>query len=185
MRNEIPTDRPTLVDFRGQAWQVEFTEEQRARTRTTGLAQWLISAPWAHPIWHNYLVTLIHLRTVPGILDAKIYLPGATHEFTLFAMNPEEKITISYDGEGIRGGLLTPANFYAQLIADSDLEATKIVEQAVRDIIRGALNPDTDARSVWIARFGGHCIKPHVAKDDEDFYVVKALRAGDIGPSRA
>ena len=108
---------PTITDTHGRAWTVDL-----AALRTTlgvkaeddaGVAQWVVEAPWAHPLWHSYLLALVHLRPMPDGRPTKLYLIGATHELWLYALNPEhprEPLIVGKNG----ARYLQPINFAAQ-----------------------------------------------------------------------
>lgn len=125
-----------------------------------GVAEWLIHAPWAHPVWHSYFLTTIHLRDLPGKPPAVIYLPNATHELLLYALDPdaaccEEIIRGEAD---VGASCLQPANFAAQFIAESDDDAGGRIAETVVLVCNGELNPDTDARSSWVSLFGDNMV---------------------------
>lgn len=118
------------------------------------LVHWVIRADWAHPFWHSYSLVLVHLRPLPSVREPDIYLPGATHEMWLHALNPD------YSDEAlIKMGIvaplqwLTPTNFAAQLI-ETDENALARIEEAVKEICSGTLSPDTDFVQMWILKFG-------------------------------
>lgn len=119
------------------------------------MSAWIVYAPWAHPGWHSYLLSVVHLRESEGAKPPVINLPGATHELMLLALDP------GYPLQARRlPHFLTPPNFVGQFVADSDEAAAERVAGDVRDICAGLLNPDTDALRQWIARYGDNGIKP-------------------------
>ena len=125
-------------------------------------AGWLIEAPWAHPLWHSYYLTAMHLRHIEGMGPAHIYLEGATHEVVLFALQPDKSREPFAQGEDT-AQLLQPANFIAQWIAKDDDEARDKVFECVNDIVAGKLSPDTDFRSEWIVRFSDSNVRGNAA----------------------
>lgn len=161
--DEITTP-PTLVGSVGRAWLFDI-EEQTSRLKLpphSSIAQWLIEAPWAHPIWHSYVLSLIHLRPLGERSDASLitYLKGATHELVLYALDPELKREGALnDCRLVARACLSPKNYADQLIAPDDAAAAERIRAAVQDIIDGRLSPDTDHQAAWIARFGGHMMK--------------------------
>lgn len=149
------------IDGMARAWRADvegfkrkhpdIPEEAFAST----MCSWYVSAPWAHPLWSWYNVVCIALRDMPGVPKAQhIHVPGATHEMWVAALNPEHPVALDESPH-----MLRPMNFAAQWVAASDAEARKKVEEAVADICRGVLNPDTDFRGQWVARFGGGMMK--------------------------
>lgn len=146
---------PTLVGRSGRAWRYDLEAFYAKIGKTPGdscVEMWLFECPEAHPVWHSYVLSLVHLRPVMinGVtLPTTLYLAGATHEIVLFALNPQEpRDVLSYPH------VLNPKNFAAQFIADSDATAAERIEATVQLIVNGDLNPDTDALSAWIALFG-------------------------------
>jgi hypothetical protein len=120
---------------------------------------WLIEAPWAHPMWHSYILSLIHLRPIEGVKPPVIHLKGATHEMMLWALDPQADRRPLMDGTAIRMPFLSPANFAAQLTARTDEDACIRVRNAVQRIADGKLSPDTDYLRLWIRLFGDNMIK--------------------------
>lgn len=128
------------------------------------IAAWVIEASWAHPVWHSYYLSLVHLRPLPDDRETMIYLRGATHEMVLMALNPDFPLEPLIAGEKGALHFLTPANFAAQLIADSDAAAAERIRlEAVQPIVQGVLSPDTDFRAAWIARFGDNMMRKDFA----------------------
>lgn len=148
----LPKQEPDLVGVNGKAWRYDFMGFHEARQLTHPnfvTAAYLLYVPTAHPFWHSYVLSEYSLRPDPSTPPPLIYLPGATHELALAALDPGEPVEV--DGELF---ILHPPNFVAQRIHASDELAKAEVEQAVRDILDGRLHPDTDHRQAWIARFG-------------------------------
>src|SRR6185369_6380027 len=78
------TLQPLIKGKHGQAWQVNLTTLRKKLgvdpAKDAGLAHWIIEAPWAHPVWHSYVLVLIHLRPLVGFEKPHLYLDCATHE---------------------------------------------------------------------------------------------------------
>lgn len=143
----------------GKAWHynADAIRAKTGRKIDAHIVEWAISAPWAHPLWECYNIACYHLRPLEGFPPSKIYLPGATHELILHALDPGADL----DLESLPKYLL-PANFAAQFIAESDEAAAARIEATVIEILFGRLNPDTDARQQWVARFGDNMMKKHL-----------------------
>lgn len=152
---------PDLKGSLGVAWRVDFDELRRRNGSPpdAGVAGWVVEARWAHPIWHSYTIAVIHLRNIPGMPPPHINLAGATHEFFLFALDPDKPREPAILGRE-RAAIMTPANFGAQFISASDEDAITFVRAAIQDVIDGKLSPDTDHLSAWRERFGDSMIKP-------------------------
>lgn len=168
IRQNMP--EPNYQGTHGRAWlidqehaQITAQKEgfQGAAEQWANVATWLIEAPYAHGVWHSYVLSLIHLRDLPGQPPPVINLPGATHEFFLMALDPEgDRAALLADGcLGPKCESLRPINFAAQIIQESDDEALALLQDAVHDICDRKLNPDTDARRDWVKRFGGSNVK--------------------------
>lgn len=159
--DEITTP-PTGTGPHGRWWRVDYEKFVAAQPKRnpddSTVSVFLIEAPYAHPIWHSYMLCAIHLRPIEGRPEPLINLPGATHEMFLYALNPGEKrepFIVGADGPRI----LQPANFAAQLICDSDDAATALMLKTAQDIADGTLNPDTDYIKFWAQRFGTSMLK--------------------------
>ena len=144
----------------GRAWRIDIDKVVKhigSADSHAMIAWWIIEAPWAHPIWHSYSMTLAHLRRF-----AVIHVPGATHEMLLCALDPKgDRAKLLELGYGHKESCLPllPANFGAQLVEATDDEAIQKCEDAVKDVCDGKLNPDTDFIKQWIARFGGGMVR--------------------------
>lgn len=154
----IEDREPDIVGERGKAWKVDV--EAVARRHPGGpdasltVAHWIVEAQWAHPLWHSYFIGCVSLRDVPGVPAAKINLPGATHEVLVYALNPSCRRMWNEATP-----YLLPGNFHGQWIAGDDDAARAFIEETVKLVVDGKLNPDTDARSQWIQRFSASNMK--------------------------
>lgn len=144
---------PNREAAHGKAWQMDMTAIRRKHGKKPGedatIAQWVVECRWAHMIWHNYWLSVIHLRPTKQLPTPKIILPGATHEIWVFALTPD----IAPNLENNWPNRLVPGNFSGQFIAATDIDAEAILEKTVQDIIEGKLSPDTDFRREWVRRF--------------------------------
>lgn len=120
---------------------------------------WIVDAPWAHPVWNQYLVTLYDLTTPTEHGAPTIYLEGATHEFIVYSLDPGQRFdavpAFDNDAEIMRmsKAMLEPGNHGYQIVADDDAAATSRIEKVVAAIAEGRLSPDTDFRTTWDALF--------------------------------
>jgi hypothetical protein len=129
------------------------------------LCTWIVHAPWSHPHWPVVAVMACNLRDVPGMPPAIINLPGATHEVMVYAMNPGMPVTVDGDMH-----FLQPGNFVGQFKATSDDAARAIIEDTVRKIVAGQLNPDTDGFRQWVALFGDAGLRADLRTGEVGFY---------------
>lgn len=138
---------PDVTGERGKAWRYcSATTEFNAT-----LVSWLLHRPDAHSFWHNYIVSLIHLRPLPGVDPAFLHTADATHEVIIIALNPSHEPNPD-DVDSIR--ILTPPNLNQQLRNYTDAGALALVEKMITALV-GPLSPDSDHRSCqqrWIEK---------------------------------
>lgn len=161
---EVSTATPDYIGVAGKVWKTDLqaitkfhADKGNANVVADNaqLAGWIVFAPWAHPLWHSYAIAVCHLRDVPGqTRPAVIRREGATHEFMVYALDPDQPRTIDEPAH-----LLHPGNFVAQLVGMTDEDAVTFVRAICVEIADGRLNPDTDARSHWIERFGSDGVR--------------------------
>ena len=157
------TTHPTRWGSFGRAWRIDVRMLLIANGRDpegdAGIDLWLVEAPRAHPVWHSYMMLMMHLRPLPDVADPIIYLPGATHEFELWALSPDAKRQDIIDtGGGWMRWRLEPMNFAAQIIA-TDEEAKDRLLGSVLEILQGTISPDTDYRQWWVQSWGDSMLK--------------------------
>jgi hypothetical protein len=113
---------------------------------------WGITAPWAHPIWSQYVASLCDLTTNYGQAP-HIYKPGVTHEFIIQAVDPNTPIEPSKPLAKQKYQFLSPLNHGYQFAAKDNKEALDRIQKLIDMIETGMLNPDTDYISVWDHQF--------------------------------
>ena len=146
--NETP---PAMRSEFGAAWLLDLEAiraKEDANPEDCTLMSYIVSAPWAHPVWSNYQISVITLADKPGVRPAVIRKTGATHEIMVLALNP--KYVPETDGPP---HYLSPINFAGQYIAQDDKEAKNILTKTVKMVVRAELNPDTDFRRSWESLF--------------------------------
>lgn len=160
------TSAPDFVGSSGRAWVCRpplYRKEPGYREGNyADVASWVIEAPRAHPFWHSYYITLVHLRPLPDNRPTIFYLDGATHEFWLHALAPDgsrQKLIDGHPSGGEACNLLVPLNFAAQFIEPSDANAMRRCEAAIQRICDGTLSPDTDNIRAWMYLFGDNMVK--------------------------
>lgn len=160
--NALPINPPDYVGRHGRAWRLDLVAITAAHLAKHGRSAplalnpcaWIAHAPYSHPIWPCVAVNLISLRDFPGWPPAVVNLPDATHEVIVAAIDPDEALHVDRQPK-----FLYPLNFVGQFVAASDDEAREQIDQAVRDICDGKLNPDTDNRQAWVDRFSASNVK--------------------------
>lgn len=117
-------------------------------------ATWVLTVPWAHPLWDQYLIVIFDLTTPVVGMDTILHLKEATHEIQVWALDPKSRVTeLSPDvalGELRR---LHPLNHGYQFIAESDEAAMERGQKIVEAIEKGQLSPDTDFIAMWDKMF--------------------------------
>ena len=164
----------THVGRWGRAWVVDLVAARRklpiGAPSDATVVHVVLEAPWSSEIVHSYSVMCVHLR--PRLLDlvrpVVRYLEGATHEVSLFALNPEtDRLPMLTEPTDPRAWL-SPVVFAAQIIASSDEAATARVMHAVELVCAGSLSPHpTHARS-WAQLFGDNMMRRAVAAEAND-----------------
>src|SRR5690606_37776191 len=100
----------------------------------------LLHRPDAHPVWHSYQVSLVHLRPIEGWPLPDLRSPDSSHEIVILALDPE-----SEPDPGVPSiAPLTPPNLAHQLRAKTDEMALTVFGAFVQALAAGELNPDTD-----------------------------------------
>lgn len=149
--SDIVGKEPDLQGLCGRAW-------LSAHRGGAVVGLWIVEAPWAHPIWHSYAFSLVHLRPMEGMGPPILYRADATHEFLVYALNPEVGREACIRGEA-NPAIMEPCNFACQRAEASDMDACRTVLAAIDDVIEGKLSPDTDYLQTWAARFGAEMVK--------------------------
>jgi len=175
----LPTTAPNYVGTYGRAWRYDLEALHRNSVARHGssaptelqVCAWAVHAPHSHPIWPCVTIACISLREFPGWPPAHIYAPGATHEVLVMALDPGHPVALDAQPHHLR-----PLNYAGQFVAASDAEARDRVDSAVLDVCNGTLNPDSDGRHQWAARFGRSMFKADA--DTPDFLALKA--GGDM-----
>lgn len=146
---------PTLTGRHGKAWKIDVSKHAKAFPAC--IALWMVEAPWAHPFWHSYIISLVDLKERPtDEVKPTLYFPTATHELMVLAMDP--RLAREQAFERVSGLCLYPPNFGAQMTSD-DATADKLIEATVKEILAGDLSPDTDFTFEWVKRFGDSGMK--------------------------
>lgn len=178
---------PTVTGQHGKAWSLDLPAcHRRAGVRPEDdgtVVAWLIEAPFAHPAWHSYWLNIIHLRPMPDARKTIIYLPGATHEIWLYALDPRENRTKMLETGNFK--FLTPSNFASQFIAHSDEIAVDRALRAVRRICAGTLSPDTDWIRTWMHDWGDCMVKDKASAGNTTVVIDNGeTKVGVVIPAR-
>lgn len=110
------------------------------------VCSWLITSPYWHPAWSQYLLFVVRLRdNVPGFPAPRRQFPGATHELLVVALNPTDgPFGPDFMHRYKDGGMpyLTPVNI-AHQIEGTDDEASELAMLAAKGVVHGFLKPET------------------------------------------
>lgn len=123
------------------------------RGNSASLRAVLLHRPDAHPAWHTYLLGLIHLRPIAGYGAAVLEHPSATHELTIFALDPQSTPDPA-DISSLKP--LLPPNLVYQLRGYTDERALSLFKAFSAALSERVLSPDTDWRRhqiAWLQRW--------------------------------
>ena len=120
-----------------------------------GLAQWIVFAPWVHPLWSYHFVGIVHLRDVEPHPPANLQFEGATHEFMVLSLDP------NHEPQGFDSlKYLMPQSIAQQFTATNDAEALEWIELLLDNVLNQKLSIDSDNRSQW-----KHLLTEHKIED--------------------
>jgi hypothetical protein len=123
------------------------------RLHSGSLRAVLLHRPDAHPVWHSYVVSLVHLRPLPELPPPNLAHQDSSHEIMVIALDPDfapdptDKSTLHP---------LHPPNLNHQLRGRTDETALALFNAFVQALSTGGLNPDTDHRGhtiAWLERW--------------------------------
>lgn len=140
---------PDFEGSGGRAWRIHIRpEDRKEKAQDASLAGWHMHCPHAHPLWSWYMVTLIHLRDIPGTPPPTKRSPEMSHEVVVMSLNPDHPLQNPGD---IQHPLyyLEPFDHVIQFSGTTDEQAIKVIEIYVRACIDGFVSPDQDYRQVW------------------------------------
>ena len=102
------------------------------------VARWVVTSEVFHPVWRQYMMSLIHLRDIDGYGSATLDFPGATHAVCSVTLDPSK-------GDFQEGGFeyLVPINFEAQFTAASDTDAQKVLDSFVVRVLNSEMTPES------------------------------------------
>lgn len=134
------------VGINGRAVQLDI--DSRLPGADTTVTWWLLTGSW-HPLWSQFIISVVTLADAPGRPPAKLHFDGATHELVVMAVNPGEPPRqhapglLEVGGLAAVGGWLKPIDVVHQFTATDD-EMAELAALAARACVDGVLNPSTD-----------------------------------------
>lgn len=166
---------PTSKGSRGRFWEIPLTVARANAPHNPDdatVALVLIEAPYANMTMHSFLISLVHLRAIPGREPPVHHRPDASHEIALFPLDPTAPRDPVVQGmappKAVKVGRPT---YIGQLGGLSDDAARDVVLQVAQDVADAKLNPDKDYLKWWVHRFGAHCMKPGWDRWSDKFVV--------------
>lgn len=101
------------------------------------IATWFITAPNQSPAWDKYVLSVVHLRAIEGQQhDPIVRSEGATHEFLLYACEPDSN---PRPDDLSTWHALRPLNLEHQVRLTSDEDAADLARLAAQAVCRGLL----------------------------------------------
>lgn len=144
---------PDVTGRAGRAWALSRPESTKRPDHAASLASYVVNVPGAHAYWSWWMVTMIHLRDIPGVRPAHKDYSEAEYEFSIVSLDPTHGEPPDIDGfelgtcEGFHH--LTPPDVVKQFHSVTDDVVKTIALLAIRAICDGRLSPDQDFRSRW------------------------------------
>lgn len=150
------TDPEIIEGPCGRAEPIRAEDRPNDQNMATTVCAWLITSPGWHPLWSQYLLSVIDLADHPNMAPATHHYPGATHELLVLALNPEHG-PYTPTSENVRH--LTPVNIVHQFTATHE-EMRELAWLAARAVVHGGLNPETgDAPTLIREQWLTACVK--------------------------
>jgi len=118
----------------GNVWEVV------CKDHPTCLRVVILRRPDAHPVWHDYVLSLVHLREVPKWPKPNLRTEFRTHELICFALDP------SVDNQPECYSRLTPPNLVYQFERMTDNLAKEAFNTFLACLSAKMVSPDTDHR---------------------------------------
>jgi len=130
----------------GRAWLVGRPDDDHVDT-TAAVATYLLSVPGAHPFWSWWVLSVVHLRDIPGQSKPPTRrYPEAEHELLIAALDPG---TQPDPGDPTTFRYMTPIDVCEQFHGLDDDGALTLARLSVLSICRGDASPDQDWRPWW------------------------------------
>lgn len=129
------TEGKTLRGPAGTAIELHPVELDRPDQAAT-LATWWLECPGQSPAWSHYVLSIIHLRPIPGVKPAHVRVPGATHEVMLLALDPAKE---PRPDDTATWSFLRPHNLMEQVQLPGDTEAVEMLELCIPLVLDGRL----------------------------------------------
>lgn len=132
-----PIEKKPVDEFgNNNIWEIE-------ELHHTCLRAVLLRFPEAHPMWHDYLISIVHLRQVDDLPAPALSNELSSHEISCFALNPE------FNNQPLVNGfqILVPPNLIFQFEGLTDEQAKEAFRLYLSALSNGRISPDTDYRN--------------------------------------
>lgn len=113
------------------------------------LASYGLILPGQHLLWDRYAIGVIHLREEEGLPPAVKLYTDATHEITMYAVDPKVSTDDFMDG---CLGILTPVNYCFQ-IKTTDEVAVKALKFFADGLLRGKFLAEPEGVSITFRQY--------------------------------
>ena len=140
----------------GQAWIID-VKKRGGPAVDADVRTYMVKGKSFHKFWDTWIVSMIHLRDIPGMPPATLTKPNHTHEFLIMALDPgkDTKNFFNYDPDDFKANYLEPIDCCVQFECPTDVEALDLCDVAVQAIVNGQMSPDSDYASVWARMIPG------------------------------
>lgn len=110
---------------------------------------WFLTCRDQSPAWDKYMLSCIHLRPIENVKSPLMRFAEATHEYMLYAMNPEKnpRWDSVESWEPLR-----PINFVDQVMLPDDMAARQMLKDLAQAVVKGLLwaePPLSHQREPW------------------------------------
>lgn len=135
-----PIEKKPAEEFgNGNVWDVDGVEGHPTCLRIV-----ILRFPEAHPMWHDYMLSLVHLRPVEGMPAPSLQNQNSSHELICYALNPDaNNQPTNFDSFKV----LTPMNLVFQFEGLTDDQAKEAFALYLTALSTGTMSPDTDYRN--------------------------------------
>ena len=117
----------------GFATEIIFTNPPES---SATVVSWFLDCPGQSPAWRHFRLSIVHLRPSVALKPAHVMFPGATHEVTLFALDPERNPKPEDPRSWLR---LSPINVCEQVSLPDDARAMALLRSCARAVVLGDL----------------------------------------------
>lgn len=135
-----PIEKKPAEEFsNGNVWDVDGVEGHPTCLRIV-----ILRFPEAHPMWHDYMLSLVHLRPVEVMPAPSLQNQNSSHELMCFALDPAaNNQPTNFDSFKP----LLPQNLVFQFEGLTDDQAKEAFAHYLTALSNGRMSPDTDYRT--------------------------------------